>query len=212
MLRALTRHTTAARSSFFAPTTLLNTRHVIPNVLPSSNIQVRTATKKSGGSTSQHSRNQSKRLGIKTNNRQKIKAGTIIVKQRGNKFWPAYNVGQGRDFTLFALKDGWVRFYYDKEFDRRYVMVAQRLAEIEKQTQLQQNFEEDTPFLPHKIKKMKYNRNVANVDVSIEDREKNRIKQLRKKSVLPVKRIPNTQIHRVPKLINYQGMSIFNMF
>jgi large subunit ribosomal protein L27 len=205
MLRVLTKQ--VPRSLFYAP---LLTRPSLISVLPTLNQQVRTATKKSGGSTSQHARNKSKRLGVKINNLEKVNAGAIIVRQKGNKFWPAYNVGQGRDFTLFALKDGWVRYYYDKEFDRRYVMIAQRLADIEKQTQLQQFFEEDTPFIPHKTRRMKYDRNVANVDVDIDRREQHRLSQLRKKSVLPVKRIPHTQIHRIPKLVNYQGKNAIN--
>jgi large subunit ribosomal protein L27 len=37
-------------------------------------------------------------------------AGSIIVRQRGNSYWPGANVGQGRDFTLYALADGFVKF------------------------------------------------------------------------------------------------------
>ena len=49
-------------------------------------------------------------LGVKAYDGQLLKAGSIIVRQRGTKFHPGKNVGQGRDFTLFALKDGKVKF------------------------------------------------------------------------------------------------------
>ena len=49
-------------------------------------------------------------LGVKAYDGQFLKAGSIIVRQRGTKFHPGDNVGQGRDFTLFALKDGKVKF------------------------------------------------------------------------------------------------------
>lgn len=49
-------------------------------------------------------------LGVKAYDGQKLKAGSIIVRQRGTKIHPGKNVGQGRDFTLFALKDGTVKF------------------------------------------------------------------------------------------------------
>ena len=45
-------------------------------------------------------------LGVKAYDGQKLSAGSIIVRQRGTKIRPGKNVGQGRDFTLFALKDG----------------------------------------------------------------------------------------------------------
>lgn len=53
----------------------------------------------------------SKRLGIKIFGDQAVKAGNIIVRQRGNKYFAGENVLQGKDFTLMALKDGSVKFY-----------------------------------------------------------------------------------------------------
>jgi large subunit ribosomal protein L27 len=91
--------------------------------------QKRYATKLSGGSTGAPKNAQAKHLGIKTSNGQKIKTGGIIIRQKGNKFWPGFNVGQGRDFTLYALNDGFVEFHYDQVFGRSYVNVAQSLAE-----------------------------------------------------------------------------------
>ncbi|ACJ75759.1 50S ribosomal protein L27 [Thermosipho africanus H17ap60334] len=62
-----------------------------------------------------------KYLGVKRGDGQKVLAGTIIVRQRGTKFWPGKNVGMGRDFTLFALKDGVVKF--EVRNNRKYVSV-----------------------------------------------------------------------------------------
>lgn len=68
------------------------------------------AHKKGGGSTRNGRDSQSKRLGVKRYGGQLIKGGTIIVRQRGTKIHPGLNVGCGRDFTLFALIDGFVTF------------------------------------------------------------------------------------------------------
>jgi len=51
-----------------------------------------------------------KRLGVKRYDGQVVSAGSVIVRQRGTKFHPGKNVGCGRDFTLFALADGAVKF------------------------------------------------------------------------------------------------------
>ncbi len=52
-------------------------------------------------------------LGVKAYDGEKLTAGSIIVRQRGTKIHPGRNVGQGRDFTLFALKNGTVKFIKD---------------------------------------------------------------------------------------------------
>ena len=66
---------------------------------------------KKGQGTSRNGRDsQSKRLGVKKFGGQAVVAGNIIVRQRGTKFHPGSEVGIGRDFTLFALKDGVVKF------------------------------------------------------------------------------------------------------
>ena len=68
---------------------------------------------KKGQGTSMNGRDShSKRLGIKLFGGQTAIAGNILVRQRGTKLHPGKNVGLGRDFTLFALKDGTVK--YDK--------------------------------------------------------------------------------------------------
>ena len=68
------------------------------------------ATKKGGGSTSNGRDSEGKRLGVKKFGGEFVKSGNILVRQRGTKFHPGKNVGLGRDFTLFALVDGTVKF------------------------------------------------------------------------------------------------------
>jgi large subunit ribosomal protein L27 len=68
------------------------------------------AHKKGGGSTRCGRDSESKRLGVKRYGGQKVNAGTIIVRQRGTKIHPGTNVGVGRDYTLFAMIDGVIKF------------------------------------------------------------------------------------------------------
>jgi len=68
------------------------------------------AHKKGGGSTRYGRDSQPKRLGVKRYAGQKVNAGTILVRQRGTRIHPGDNVGVGRDYTLFALIDGIVKF------------------------------------------------------------------------------------------------------
>ena len=68
------------------------------------------AHKKGVGSTKNGRDSKPKMLGIKVYGGQAIRAGSIIVRQRGTKFHPGDNVGRGGDDTLFALVDGTVRF------------------------------------------------------------------------------------------------------
>lgn len=74
------------------------------------------AHKKGQSTTSNGRESQSKRLGIKKFGGETVIAGNIIVRQRGTKLHPGKNVGVGRDWTLFALKDGAVK--YDKAHRR----------------------------------------------------------------------------------------------
>jgi len=68
------------------------------------------AHKKGGGSSKNGRDSKSKRLGIKVSDGQDIRAGGIIVRQRGARWVENQNVGRGRDFTLFSLIDGKVKF------------------------------------------------------------------------------------------------------
>ena len=71
------------------------------------------AHKKGGGSTKNGRDSQSKRLGVKAYSGEMVTAGSIIVRQRGTKVYPGANVGLGKDYTLFALTDGVVKFGRD---------------------------------------------------------------------------------------------------
>ncbi|MFN3604811.1 MAG: 50S ribosomal protein L27 [Leptonema sp. (in: bacteria)] len=68
------------------------------------------AHKKGGGSTKNGRDSISKRLGVKKFGGEYVKAGNIIIRQRGTKVHPGKNVGMGKDHTLFALIDGKVKF------------------------------------------------------------------------------------------------------
>lgn len=68
------------------------------------------AHKKGGGSTRNGRDSQGKRLGVKRFDGEKVTAGSILVRQRGTRFKPGENVGLGRDYTLFATIDGYVKF------------------------------------------------------------------------------------------------------
>ena len=68
------------------------------------------AHKKGAGSTKNGRDSNAKRLGVKRFGGEKVRAGSILIRQRGMKFKPGSNVGCGKDFTLFALTDGTVQF------------------------------------------------------------------------------------------------------
>jgi large subunit ribosomal protein L27 len=68
------------------------------------------AHKKSGGSNRNNRDSEAKRLGIKRFDGQAVSSGTIIVRQRGTRIHPGANVGMGKDHTIFATMDGFVKF------------------------------------------------------------------------------------------------------
>jgi large subunit ribosomal protein L27 len=68
------------------------------------------AHKKAGGSTRNGRDSKPKYLGVKKYGGQFVRAGNIIMRQRGTKYHPGHNVGKGTDYTLFALSDGYVSF------------------------------------------------------------------------------------------------------
>ncbi len=80
------------------------------------------AHKKGAGSSRNGRESESKRLGIKLYGGQTVKAGNIIVRQRGTKHHPGDNVGIGKDHTIFALVDGTIKFHKKKN-DRSFVSV-----------------------------------------------------------------------------------------
>ena len=77
------------------------------------------AHKKAGGSSRNGRDSNSKRLGVKRADGQLVINGNIIVRQRGTRIRPGRNVGLGRDFTLFALVDGRVKFEWAAKDKRR---------------------------------------------------------------------------------------------
>ncbi|HEX6564452.1 MAG TPA: 50S ribosomal protein L27 [Chthoniobacterales bacterium] len=84
------------------------------------------AHKKGQGSVKNGRDSVSKRLGVKKFGSQQVVAGNIIIRQRGTKFLPGKNVGLGRDYTIFALVDGIVRF----DQKGRRVNVEPALAQV----------------------------------------------------------------------------------
>ena len=82
------------------------------------------AHKKAGGSSRNGRDSESKRLGVKVYAGEAIRAGGIIVRQRGTLIHPGENVGVGKDHTLFALVDGIVSFRVKGERQHKYANVA----------------------------------------------------------------------------------------
>jgi large subunit ribosomal protein L27 len=80
------------------------------------------AHKKGVGSSRNGRDSESKRLGVKLYDGNVARAGSIIVRQRGTRFYPGNNVGIGRDYTLFSLVDGHVKFEAIRR-DRKQVSV-----------------------------------------------------------------------------------------
>jgi large subunit ribosomal protein L27 len=82
------------------------------------------AHKKAGGSTRNGRDSVSKRLGVKCFGGETVKAGNIIVRQRGTRFHPGENVGIGKDHTLFAKAAGKVEFVVRGAKSRKFVQVV----------------------------------------------------------------------------------------
>lgn len=81
------------------------------------------AHKKAGGSSRNGRDSHSKRLGTKAYGGELIPAGSIIIRQRGTKFHAGENVGMGKDHTLFAKVDGYVKFAVKGALNRKTVSV-----------------------------------------------------------------------------------------
>ncbi|OQS00180.1 50S ribosomal protein L27 [Thraustotheca clavata] len=86
---------------------------------------VRHASKKSGGSTKNGRDSISKRLGVKKFGGEAVIPGNIIIRQRGTKYHPGKGVGMGKDHTLFATREGYVRFWWNVPLKRQEVSVNQ---------------------------------------------------------------------------------------
>ena len=77
------------------------------------------AHKKAGGSSSNGRDSNAKRLGVKRYGGERVTSGAILIRQRGTRIHPGTNVGLGRDFTLFAMLDGQVKFEWAAKGKRR---------------------------------------------------------------------------------------------
>lgn len=88
------------------------------------------AHRKAGGSTQYGRDSISKRLGVKIFGDQIAETGNIIVRQRGTKFHPGKNIKRGEDDTLFALKDGIVKFSVKKVTNFTGKLVKRRFVNI----------------------------------------------------------------------------------
>ena len=77
------------------------------------------AHKKAGGSSNNGRDSNPKRLGVKRYGGQRVTGGSILVRQRGTRIHPGTNVGLGRDFTLFAMIDGEVKYEWKSKGKRR---------------------------------------------------------------------------------------------
>ncbi|MEX2501439.1 MAG: 50S ribosomal protein L27 [Trueperaceae bacterium] len=86
------------------------------------------AHKKGVGSSKNGRDSESKRLGIKRFDGQVVAAGNILVRQRGTRYNPGLNVGTGKDFTLFALRDGVVK-WHDKGRKGHFVTIVEQDAQ-----------------------------------------------------------------------------------
>ncbi|MBI5815821.1 MAG: 50S ribosomal protein L27 [Nitrospinae bacterium] len=81
------------------------------------------AHKKGQGSTSNGRDSAGRRLGVKRFQGQVVRAGNILVRQRGTKFYPGKNAGIGKDHTIFALIDGVVAFAQKGRGGRRFISI-----------------------------------------------------------------------------------------
>jgi len=82
------------------------------------------AHKKAGGSSRNGRDSEAKRLGVKRFGGEQVLAGNIIIRQRGTRVHPGMNVGIGKDHTLFALKDGQVKFEIKGALKRQFVTIV----------------------------------------------------------------------------------------
>ena len=82
------------------------------------------AHKKGAGSTKNGRDSNAKRLGVKKFGGETVRAGNILIRQRGLNFKPGINVGCGKDFTLFALVDGTIQFDHKNGHQKRINVIA----------------------------------------------------------------------------------------
>ena len=86
------------------------------------------AHKKAGGSTNNGRDSNAKRLGVKKYGGERVTSGSIIVRQRGTRIKPGTNVGLGRDYTIFAVVAGAVKFEWASKGRRRVSVYPVEIA------------------------------------------------------------------------------------
>ena len=86
------------------------------------------AHKKGGGSNANNRDSRSKRLGVKRYDGQLVTGGTIIIRQRGTHIKPGTNVGCGKDYTLYAKMDGYVKFEFAEHGRKRVSVYAEKVV------------------------------------------------------------------------------------
>jgi large subunit ribosomal protein L27 len=86
------------------------------------------AHKKGGGSSGNGRDSHSKRLGVKRFDGESVTSGSILVRQRGTKFKPGNNVGLGRDHTIFATMDGYVKFEIVRNRRKQISVYSEKLS------------------------------------------------------------------------------------
>jgi large subunit ribosomal protein L27 len=89
------------------------------------------AHKKGVGSSRNGRDSKPKMLGVKRSDGQAVRSGTIIIRQRGTTIHPGTNVGMGRDHTLFAMIDGYVKFEHLTKERKRASVYAERVTAAE---------------------------------------------------------------------------------
>lgn len=85
---------------------------------------VRWATKKAGGSTSNGRNSIGKRLGVKKFGGEYVIPGNILIRQRGRKYDSGENTKLGRDYTVYSVSEGWVKFVWDQVRKKQIVTVS----------------------------------------------------------------------------------------
>lgn len=86
------------------------------------------AHKKGGGSSRNNRDSNAQRLGVKRYGGEEVTAGSILVRQRGTRIFPGTNVGKGKDDTLFATIDGFVKFEWEKKNRKRVSVYSEKVG------------------------------------------------------------------------------------
>jgi len=89
------------------------------------------AHKKGGGSTRNGRDSNAQRLGVKRSDGQFVRCGNILIRQHGTRIKPGKNVGLGRDYTLFALIDGYVKFEPYSSSQKQVSVYSEKMTKVE---------------------------------------------------------------------------------